>query len=41
MKHASGKTGTAGMRAWTRRQRIMRKKARKMCKQEKHKGKLV
>jgi len=33
------KTDTATMRAWTARQRLMRKKARKACKQAKHKGK--
>ena len=38
MKVAHGKTDTAGMYAWTSRQRLARKKARAALRHPKHKG---
>lgn len=36
MKYSRGKTATAGMYAWTKRQRHMRKVARRMLRKDKH-----
>lgn len=38
MKTAHGKTDTAGMRAWTKRQRHMHHRARKAARYPKHRG---
>jgi hypothetical protein len=38
MKASHGKSDTAGMRAWTKRQRLQRRRARAALRHPKHRG---